>query len=304
MEAAAHAPVLLAEALENLALRADGTYLDCTFGRGGHSREILRRLGPRGRLLAIDRDEEALAAGAALQAEDARFTLFHARFSTIDTLLAPEQRDGGLDGVLLDLGVSSPQLDTPTRGFSFQTDGPLDMRMDTSTGEPVSAWLARVDQVEIARCLFEFGEERHSRRIARRICAVREQEPITTTGQLARLVAGAVPRSGERIHPATRTFQALRIQINDELGEIERGLPRLKAALAPAGRLCAISFHSLEDRIVKRYFRDSARPPEHGSTEPRRYQLVTRKPIYPTDAECAVNPRSRSARLRVLERVA
>ncbi len=295
--------MLLAESLEHLALRADGTYLDCTFGRGGHAREILRRLGPNGRLLAMDRDEEALAAGADLRA-DPRFTLLHARFSTIDSLLAPAERGGGLDGVLLDLGVSSPQIDTPTRGFSFQTDGPLDMRMDTSSGEPVSAWLARVDQVEIARCLFEFGEERHSRRIARRICAEREREPITTTSQLAKLVIGAVPRSGDRIHPATRTFQALRIQINDELGELERGLPRLKAALAPAGRLCAISFHSLEDRIVKRYFRDSARPPEHGSSETRRYQLVTRKPVYPSDAESAGNPRARSARLRVLERVA
>ena len=178
------------------------------------------------------------------------------------------------------------------------------MRMDTSCGESAAEWLARASQVEIERCLFGFGEERHARRIARRICAERLQTPLVTTTRLAALVASAVPRSGERIHPATRTFQALRIQVNDELQEISAALPALTNVLGPGGRICAISFHSLEDRIVKRYFRDRARPPEFEFPEASRYAVLTRKPVVPSESECDVNPRSRSARLRVLERVA
>ena len=303
METGAHIPVLLDEVLEQLAIRPGGSYLDCTFGRGGHSRQILRRLGPTGRLLACDRDATAVAAGADLQA-DPRVTLVQARFSTITSALGAERLQAGLDGVLLDLGVSSPQFDEAQRGFSFQHDGPLDMRMDPDSGESVADWLAHAEQHEIERCLRDYGEERHARRIARRLCDTRMREPLRTTAQLAAVIAGAVPRSGERIHPATRSFQALRIQINDELGELERALPVLRDALAPAGRLCAIAFHSLEDRIVKRYFRDSARAPEFGQAPGPRFALVTRKPIYPAEAECAANPRARSARLRVLERAA
>ncbi len=303
METGAHIPVLLDEVLEQLAIRPGGSYLDCTFGRGGHSREILRRLGPTGRLLACDRDATAVAAGADLQA-DPRVTLVQARFSTITSALGAERLQAGLDGVLLDLGVSSPQFDEAQRGFSFQHDGPLDMRMDPDSGESVADWLAHAEQHEIERCLRDYGEERHARRIARRLCDTRMREPLRTTAQLAAVIAGAVPRSGERIHPATRSFQALRIQINDELGELERALPVLRDALAPAGRLCAIAFHSLEDRIVKRYFRDSARAPEFGQAPGPQFALVTRKPIYPAEAECAANPRARSARLRVLERAA
>ena len=303
METGAHIPVLLDEVLEELAIRPGGSYLDCTFGRGGHSREILRRLGPTGRLLACDRDATAVAAGADLQA-DPRVTLVQARFSTITSALGAERLQAGLDGVLLDLGVSSPQFDEAQRGFSFQHDGPLDMRMDPDSGESVADWLAHAEQHEIERCLRDYGEERHARRIARRLCDTRMREPLRTTAQLAAVIAGAVPRSGERIHPATRSFQALRIQINDELGELERALPVLRDALAPAGRLCAIAFHSLEDRIVKRYFRDSARAPEFGQAPGPQFALVTRKPIYPAEAECAANPRARSARLRVLERAA
>jgi len=303
VETGAHIPVLLDEVLEQLAIRPGGSYLDCTFGRGGHSRQILRRLGPTGRLLACDRDATAVAAGADLQA-DPRVTLVQARFSTITSALGAERLQAGLDGVLLDLGVSSPQFDEAQRGFSFQHDGPLDMRMDPDSGESVADWLAHAEQHEIERCLRDYGEERHARRIARRLCDTRMREPLRTTAQLAAVIAGAVPRSGERIHPATRSFQALRIQINDELGELERALPVLRDALAPAGRLCAIAFHSLEDRIVKRYFRDSARAPEFGQAPGPRFALVTRKPIYPAEAECAANPRARSARLRVLERAA
>ena len=296
-----HIPVLRDEVLEFLAIKPAGTYLDCTFGRGGHARALLGRLGPKGRLLAVDRDPAAAAASSDLV--DPRFQFRHVRFSSAAAVIDELGLRGKLDGVLLDFGVSSPQLDDQTRGFSFQAEGPLDMRMDSSTGESAAEWLARASQAELERCLFEYGEERHARRIARRICAERVQSPLVTTTQLAALVASAVPRSSERIHPATRTFQAVRIQVNEELQEIASALPRLADVLAPGGRLCAISFHSLEDRIVKRYFRDRARPPEIEDPDTPRYAVLTRKPVGPSDAECAANPRSRSARLRVLERV-
>ena len=303
METGAHIPVLLDEVLEHLAVQPAGRYLDCTFGRGGHAREILHRLGPSGHLFACDRDATAIAAGADVRS-DPRVTLVQSRFSTLISVLGAAQLQGGLDGVLLDLGVSSPQLNEAERGFSFQHDGPLDMRMDPDSGESVADWLAHAEQDAIEHCLREYGEERHARRIARRLCEARMREPIRTTAQLASLIAAAVPRSGERIHPATRSFQALRILINDELGELARGLPTLRDSLAPGGRLCAIAFHSLEDRIVKRYFRDSARAPEFEQPPGPRFTLVTRKPVYPGEAECAANPRARSARLRVLERAA
>jgi 16S rRNA (cytosine1402-N4)-methyltransferase len=296
-----HLPVLLDEVMAFLQLQPGGTYLDCTFGRGGHAREILRRLGPDGRLIALDRDLDAAQASAEL-CLDPRFSFTQIQFSLSRSVLEAQGVWGHLDGVLLDFGVSSPQLNVSERGFSFQSDGPLDMRMDQTSGQTAAQWLALAAQADIERCLFTFGEERHGRRIARRICAEREREPIQTTAQLAAIVAAAVPRSGERIHPATRAFQALRIQVNDELGEIERGLSLLRGALAPGGRLCAISFHSLEDRIVKRYFRDSARPAQDAFGVERAFHLVTRKPTYPSPEEARANPRARSARLRVLER--
>ena len=300
-----HIPVLLNEVLELLRPRADGVYVDCTFGRGGHAEAILRRLDARGRLYAFDRDEAAATARPDLLA-DPRLIFTRAPFSAAQDVLRNFNVYGSIDGILMDLGVSSPQLDTGERGFSFQHDGPLDMRMDQSTGETAAAWLARASQAEIERCLWDYGEERHARRIARRLCETRAGAPVDTTAKLAALVASVVPRGGERLHPATRTFQALRIQVNDELGELSRALPPLCDALAPAGRFCVISFHSLEDRIVKRFFRDSARPADNypAAPVPAAFNLVTRRSIAPTDAECATNPRARSARLRCLERPA
>jgi 16S rRNA (cytosine1402-N4)-methyltransferase len=300
-----HIPVLLQEVLELMQPRADGVYVDCTFGRGGHAQAILQRLGEGGRLYAFDRDQAAADARADLLA-DPRLAFTHAAFSGAKPHLEQAGVYGGIDGILMDLGVSSPQLDTGERGFSFQHDGPLDMRMDQSCGETAAEWLAAASQSAIERCLFDYGEERHARRVARRICEARVQAPVDTTHKLAALVAAAVPRSGERLHPATRTFQALRIQVNDELGELTRALPLLRDGLAPAGRFCVISFHSLEDRIVKRYFRDSARPIDEfpAPSRPAPFNLVTRRSVVPGDEECAANPRARSARLRCLERAA
>lgn len=300
-----HVPVLLDEVLALLQPRADGVYVDCTFGRGGHAAALLARLGERGRLYAFDRDGEAAEARPDLLA-DPRLHFERRPFSDARDALEAAAVYGAIDGVLMDLGVSSPQLDTGTRGFSFQHDGPLDMRMDTSTGETAASWLARAPVEDIERCLREYGEERHARRIARRIVEARTQAPIDTTRKLAELVVSAVPRSAERLHPATRSFQALRILINDELGELTRALPALRDGLAPGGRLCVISFHSLEDRIVKRFFRDSAKPVDRfpQPSLPAPYVLVTRKSVVPSDAECAANPRARSARLRCLERAA
>ncbi len=300
-----HVPVLLDEVLALLRPRADGVYVDCTFGRGGHTAAILARLGARGRIYAFDRDGDAAASRPDLLA-DPRLRFTRQPFSAARATLEADAVYGALDGILMDLGVSSPQLDTGERGFSFQHDGPLDMRMDTSTGETAAAWLARASAEDIAQCLREYGEERHARRIARRIAEARARAPIDTTRKLAELVAAAVPRSGERLHPATRTFQALRIRINDELGELTRALPALRDGLAPSGRLCVISFHSLEDRLVKRFFRDSAKPIDRypQPSLPAPFTLVTRKSLVPTDAECAANPRARSAHLRCLERAA
>ncbi len=300
-----HLPVLLDEVLALLRPRADGVYVDCTFGRGGHTAAILARLGACGRVFAFDRDTDAAASRPDLLA-DSRLCFTRQAFSAARATLEAAAVYGAIDGVLMDLGVSSPQLDNGERGFSFLHDGPLDMRMDASAGETAAEWLARASASDIERCLREYGEERHARRIARRIVEQRTQAPIDTTHKLARIVASAVPRSGERLHPATRTFQALRIRINDELGELTRALPDLRDGLAPAGRLCVISFHSLEDRIVKRFFRDSAKPIDRfpQPSLPAPFTLVTRKSIVPTDGECAANPRARSAHLRCLERPA
>ena len=300
-----HAPVLLDAALEALAVRADGCYVDATFGRGGHAGAILGRLGEQGKLLAFDRDPDAGAAAVRLFAGDPRARFIRARFSELGHHLAPRS----VDGILFDLGVSSPQLDRAERGFSFLRDGPLDMRMDPGYGESAADFLARADQREIAMVIARFGEERHARRIARAIVAARLLEPVATTGRLAGIIAAAVPGREPGRHPATRTFQALRIHVNDELGELERALPQAVAALRPGGRLVVISFHSLEDRIAKRFMRSASRedpafaglPQVPASARPR-LKLVGRA-TFADETEVARNPRARSAVMRVAERV-
>lgn len=303
-----HITVLLAEAVEALAVQPSGTYVDGTFGRGGHSRKILEALGPAGRLIALDRDAAAIEAAEAFQGP--RFEMVRSRFSCLQAVLQ-ERGIARVDGVLLDLGVSSPQLDEALRGFSFRLDGPLDMRMDTCDGQPVSAWLARADSAEIARVIRDYGEERFARQIARAIVAARVQQPIETTGQLARIVAGAVRTREPGQDPATRTFQALRLQVNRELEEIEAVLPQAVQVLNPGGRLVVISFHSLEDRIVKRFMRAQASPPEiprgvavrEAERPAPRLRLVGRA-VRPAAREVAANPRSRSAIMRIAERTA
>ncbi|MGQ0429696.1 MAG: 16S rRNA (cytosine(1402)-N(4))-methyltransferase RsmH [Gammaproteobacteria bacterium] len=301
-----HAPVLLDAALEALAIRTDGFYVDATFGRGGHAGAILDRLGEEGRLLAIDRDPEAHAAAARRFAGDSRARFVQARFSELGRLVGR----GSAAGILFDLGVSSPQLDDARRGFSFLRDGPLDMRMDPRTGESAADFLARATEREIATVISRYGEERHARRIARAIVAARTAAPIATTGRLAEVVAGAVPGREPGRHPATRTIQAIRIRVNDELGEIERALPEAVLALAPRGRLVVISFHSLEDRIVKRYLRNASREaPEYAGLpqlppEARPRLALVGRARFAGEAEVAANPRARSAVLRAAERLA
>lgn len=306
-----HEPVLLGACLEGLAVRSDGYYVDGTFGRGGHSAALLARLGPEGRLLAFDKDPEAVAAAEARFGADPRFRIVHGSFTMLARVVAEEERTGKVDGILLDLGVSSPQLDDPARGFSFQSEGPLDMRMDPTAGESAADWLARADEAEIARVLFEFGEERFARRIARAIVARRAEAPLATTRELAELVASAVPTREKGKHPATRTFQALRILINRELDDLDDALAQSVDVLASGGRLCVISFHSLEDRRVKRFIRDNARPapPPKGAprglpiTAPPPRLRAVGKPVYADAAEVDRNPRARSAVLRCAERV-
>lgn len=292
-----------------LAIKPDGIYLDGTFGRGGHARAILARLGPDGRLLGIDRDPDAVDAGHELERQDGRFSMSHATLSEIAMVVDRHGMTGHLDGILLDLGVSSPQLDDAGRGFSFLGDGPLDMRMDPRAGESVAEWLADASEAEIVRVLRDYGEERFARRIARAILAARLDDPLLTTGCLARLVDAAVPIKERGKHPATRTFQALRIHVNRELGELEDCLAQVDELLATGGRLVVISFHSLEDRIVKRFIRDQSR----GEIVPRGVPVTTDqmnrrfracgKPARPSSAEVAGNVRARSAIMRVAERL-
>lgn len=284
-----HRPVLLEEALKLLAVRAEGRYVDGTLGAGGHAAEILRRSAPEGRLLAVDRDAESLErTRASLAPFGDRVRFAHADFREVPVLLG----DTKVDGILLDLGLSSRQLDDPERGFSFQADGPLDMRLDRS--QPTSAFevVNRASERELADLIYRFGEEPASRRIARAIVEARRRRPLQTTGELAEIVRRAAPRSRRPgLHPATRTFQALRIHVNRELEGLAEALESLAACLAPAGRLVVIAFHSLEDRIVKQTFRGLAA---------RGYELLTKKPVRPTEREIAGNPRARSARLRAL----
>lgn len=300
-----HQPVLLNEALNALNPHPAGRYVDATFGRGGHSRAILQRLGADGRLLALDRDPAALAANTI---DDARFTLLQRPFSQLASTLAERDWLGRVDGILFDLGVSSPQLEDAQRGFSFSRNGPLDMRMNPDAGISAGAWLAQVGATELARVLLEFGEERFHRRVAKAIIAAREQSAITSTTQLAQIVAAAVPTREPGKHPATRTFQALRIFINNELAELQAALPQAVAALAAAGKLAVISFHSLEDRLVKRFMREQARGrelplglPVMGEPEGITLRLLG-KALRPQASEVAHNPRARSAVLRIAER--
>lgn len=303
---APHVPVMLDEVLAALAPRPDGFYVDATFGRGGHARAILARLGEKGVLLAMDRDPEAVAAARAALGGDPRVTITHAPFSRLGEAVDACGRPA--DGILLDLGVSSPQLDDAARGFSFLRDGPLDMRMDPAAGESAAEWLARAGERDIARVIAELGEDRFARRIARAIVAARAEAPIASTGRLAAVVAAAVPTREPGKHPATRTFQALRMHVNRELDELDAALPQAVSRLAPGGRLAVISFHSLEDRRVKRFLRRESQdhpawagmpvvPPEARA----RLSLVGRA-AFPSEAECARNPRARSAVLRVAER--
>jgi 16S rRNA (cytosine1402-N4)-methyltransferase len=301
-----HVPVLVAEALAGLALEAGGYYVDATFGRGGHTAQILQALGREGRVLAIDRDPQAIAAGRQQFADEVRLTLLHASFADLATLVPAHAHGQPCRGVLFDLGVSSPQLDDPSRGFSFRADGPLDMRMDTTRGEPVSAWLARAGVDEIREVIATLGEERFAGRVAR---AIVEARPLVSTSQLAAVVAKAVRTREPGKNPATRTFQALRMFINDELGQLEKGLAAALEFLTPGGRLAVISFHSLEDRVVKRFMKQQTEtdpaladlPVLPVGSEPR-LKLVGRK-SRAVAKEVDSNPRARSALLRVAEKI-
>ena len=298
-----HIPVMLDETVAGLAVRADGRYLDGTFGRGGHAAAILERLGPRGRLLLMDRDPAAIAVARDTLGADPRVAVRHGNFADLADW---SEAAAGLDGVLLDLGVSSPQLDEAARGFSFMTDAPLDMRMDPTAGESAAEFLARADAETIADVLWRYGDERMSRRIARAIVARRETAPLARTGELAELLVRTLGRREPGKHPATRTFQALRIHVNGELDALQRGLVAAVSVLRPGGRLAVISFHSLEDRAVKQFIR-GPRPERVRRGLPQ--TAVAAPPLvavgrkqFPGDAEIAANPRARSAVLRVAEK--
>ena len=306
MSVGGHATVLLTEAVAALAVKPEGVYVDATFGRGGHSRAILARLGAAGRLVALDRDPAAVAAGRAI--DDPRLHLVHSAFSRLGEVL-DELGVGRVDGVLLDLGVSSPQLDTPERGMSFRFDAPLDMRMDTTRGETAADFLARAEQRDIEKVIRDHGEERFAHAIAKAVVAARREHGVSTTRQFAALVEKAVRTREPGLHPATRSFQALRIHVNRELEELSLVLPQCVDRLGAGGRLVVISFHSLEDRIVKRFMRDESQPPKLPSRLPVRaaelpppkLRLVG-KAMHASDAEIAANPRARSAVMRAAER--
>jgi 16S rRNA (cytosine1402-N4)-methyltransferase len=304
-----HVPVLLGPAIAGLNLKADGWYIDGTFGRGGHSGAILEKLGGEGRLLAIDRDPSAIENASPALKSDPRLELINGKFSEVKRYAIERNVLGKVDGLLLDLGVSSPQLDEAGRGFSFRSDGPLDMRMDSTSGQSAADWLSRVEERTLRNVLQQLGEERNASRIARAIVAARAKTPIRRTAQLAEIIRSAVPSRGQKKHPATKSFQAIRIFINDELAELENALEASIDLLKPGGRLCVISFHSLEDRRVKRFMRNASLepvkyrglpdiPPEHRPP----FKLIG-KAIKPTDEEIAGNVRARSSRLRIAERL-
>lgn len=306
MSTGSHIPVLLDAAVNNLKVRGDGVYVDCTYGRGGHSAEILARLDKRGRVIALDRDMTAIAACGVI--DDERLQLIHSNFGRLREVLR-ERGVARVDGILFDLGVSSPQLDDAARGFSFRFDAPLDMRMDTSRGATAAEWLAGVGEQELREVIRNYGEERFAKQIAAALIAARARGPITTTRQLAGVVAKVVRTREPGQDPATRTFQALRIHVNQELEELTRALPQSVELLAPGGRLVAISFHSLEDRIVKRFLRSQSQPPQSLRRLPLRAAELPQPKLKligklqrPTSDEIAANPRARSAVMRVAER--
>lgn len=306
-----HLPVMFAEALQQLAIKKDGVYLDCTFGRGGHSQGILNQLDSSGLLLAFDRDLDAINSDfAQVMREDKRFKLKQCCFSELENSVATAGLTGQIDGILMDLGVSSPQLDNPERGFSFLRDGPLDMRMDGSSGVTAADWLSYVDEKELVKVLFEYGEERFARRIAHAIIEKRVVAPITTTRELAKLIEDVVPLREKHKHPATRSFQAIRIEINSELDELKAVLQQSVRILKPGGRLVVISFHSLEDRIVKRFIRAESGAKYNPGKLPIKEVDITKgiltkkgKALKAGQQEIAQNARARSAIMRVAERV-
>ena len=303
-----HISVLLNEALEGLAIQADGLYIDGTFGRGGHSRALLAQLGPEGRLIAFDKDPEAIRVGDQLAAEDGRFVVVQRSFAEMAEELRARGLAGQVQGVLLDLGVSSPQLDVPTRGFSFLNDGPLDMRMNPSAGQSAADWINSASEADIATVLKEYGEERFAKRMARAVVTRRAEQPFTRTADLAAVIKEANPAWEKGKHPATRAFQGIRIFINRELDDLADGLRAALDVLAPGGRMAVISFHSLEDRMVKQYMRREAK----GAPIPRDLPIrdidipvsinLVGKAIKPSAAEVDANPRARSAVLRVAEK--
>jgi 16S rRNA (cytosine1402-N4)-methyltransferase len=306
-----HLPVMYAEALEQLAIKKDGIYVDCTFGRGGHSQGILSRLGASGQLLAMDRDTAAIDSDyARTLLKDERFKLTHCCFSELESIVAREGLTGKIDGILFDLGVSSPQLDDPERGFSFLRDGPLDMRMTRNVGLSAEQWLAQVTEKDLIKVLSEYGEERFARRIARAVIERRTKTPITTTRQLANLIEDSLPFREKHKHPATRTFQAIRIEINRELDELKEALRQSVHILKPGGRLVVISFHSLEDRIVKQFirletgakFNPGKLPVKEADIDKGMLKKIG-KAIKAGEPEAMRNPRARSAVMRVAERV-
>jgi len=307
-----HAPVLHDEVIEALAIRPDGKYVDGTYGRGGHALSILALLGEQGRLIVMDRDPQAIADARQKLGDDSRVTIIHDDYANLRQQMAALDLLEQIDGILLDLGVSSPQLDDADRGFSFQHKGPLDMRMNPEAGQSAAQWLARADEAEIARVLWEYGEERHSRRIARKIVAVREKQPIEDTAALASLISEIMPRPKNNRHPATRSFQAIRIHVNQELAQVQRLLDSVLDILRIGGRLLVISFHSLEDRLVKRFFnRQSRRPPLPRGLPLRESEIdyvvrlrLVGNPVRAGRAELESNPRARSAVLRIAERAA
>ncbi|MCR9256295.1 MAG: 16S rRNA (cytosine(1402)-N(4))-methyltransferase RsmH [Alphaproteobacteria bacterium] len=303
-----HIPVLRDEVVEALNVRPGGVHVDGTFGAGGYAKAILA--AGASTVLGIDRDPDAIARGRELAASHPGLVMIQGRFGDLDRLARDAGHDG-VDGVTLDLGVSSPQLDEAERGFSFRFDGPLDMRMERA-GETAADYLATVEEADLAGVIKDFGEERFSRRVARAICRARDEGPITRTGQLADIIRKAVPKSKDGIDPATRTFQAIRIALNDELGELDRGLAAAERILRPAGRLAVVTFHSLEDRVVKRFLQSrggkgpgvSRHMPQTAAPRAPSFSLVHRKPVLPGEAETRRNPRARSAKLRVAERTA
>ncbi len=303
-----HQPVLLREAIDALSIQPHGVYIDATFGRGGHSHLILSKLNKTGRLLILDKDPTAIFHARQYFAQDRRVSIFHSSFAKLNEILSAEKLLGKVDGILFDLGVSSPQLDEAERGFSFMREGKLDMRMNPMRGVDAATWLSEVSEAELTRVLFEYGEERFARRIARALVQARQEAPIQTTTQLRDLVAKAIPSKPQDKHPATRSFLAIRIVINQELEEIQLGLEQTLTALMPGGRLAVISFHSLEDRIVKRFIQHHERGDDFPPELPVKHHALQQKlrrvgrAVHPSEEEVAANPRARSAILRIAEK--